>query len=688
MAERQKYTNRLIHEKSPYLLQHAHNPVDWYPWSEEAFLAAKEQDKPIFLSIGYATCHWCHVMEKESFEDPDVAKTLNDTFINIKLDREEHPEIDSLYMEFAQGMMSGSVGWPLNVILSPNLHPIFASTYLPPTSKHGMMGVMDLAQHFKDVWKGEEKEKLIQQSEKIVELYRENKDYEAEEMPTKEAIRNTAEIFFKIADPLYGGLKGAPKFPLAYQMNFLLRYSKQMRESRSLFIVEKTLEMMRKGGIYDHIGGGFSRYSVDEKWLIPHFEKMLYDNAILAFAYLESFLAEKNPNDKKVVIETLNYILKKMTSPDGGFYSAEDADSNGVEGGFYLFSYEQARDILPAEDFDLASLFYDITSSGNFHGKNVLNMKDSIEEFCEKYHFEQDELEEKLLEIRNILYLEREKREHPFKDDKILTSWNGYMIFSLSEAGKSLGIKRYLEAARKGTTFILDQMWDGEKLLHRYRDDDANFVGNLEDYAFMIKGLLSLYQTTGHLNDLKWALHFARILDENFRMPEGGYYQTDGKDPHVIVRKSQFADGAEPSGNSIHCENLLLLYQITREEGWLKEAEALFKVLNKHLGTYSPGFTYHVINLLKYYDKNAPTFIISVGEDNHLETIQNKIYQNYFPHKAVLVNRGEEELFEILPYMKEYPPIDNKTTLYLCTQNHCKVPANDLNKILDIIDKA
>lgn len=686
MAERQKYTNRLINEKSPYLLQHAHNPVDWYPWGEEAFLAAKEQDKPIFLSIGYATCHWCHVMEHESFEDPEVAQILNETFINIKLDREEHPEIDSLYMEFAQGMMSGSVGWPLNVILSPNLHPIFASTYLPPTSRHGMMGVVDLAHHFKDVWKGEEKEKLVQQAEKIVELYRENKDFEADDMPTKDSIRNTAEIFFKIVDPIYGGLKGAPKFPLAYQMNFLLRYSKLMNESRSLFVMEKTLEMMGKGGIYDHIGGGFSRYSVDEKWHIPHFEKMLYDNAIIAFAYLEAFLADQNPQDKKIVIETLNYILRTMTSAEGGFYSAEDADSDGVEGGFYLFTLDEVRRILPTEDFDLACLFYDITSTGNFHGKNVLNTKESVEEFCEKYHFDIEDLEEKLLEIRNVLFTEREKREHPFKDDKILTSWNGIMIFSLAEAGKSLGIKRYLDAARKGADFVLNTMWDGEKLLHRYRDKEAKIPGNLEDYAFIIKGLLSLYQAAGNLNDLKWAVHFAKILEASFRMPEGGFYQTDGTDPHVIVRKAQFADGAEPSGNSIHCENLLVLYQLTRDEHWLKEAESVFKVMNKHLGTYSPGFTYHVMNLLRYYDQQAPVFIISVGEDNQVEIILNKIYQRFLPHKAVIVHQGDKEIFEIMPYLSQYPPIENKTTLYLCTQNHCKVPANDIKKILDIVE--
>lgn len=688
MAERQKYTNRLIHEKSPYLLQHAHNPVDWYPWGEEAFLAAKEQDKPIFLSIGYATCHWCHVMEQESFEDPDVAKIMNETFINIKLDREEHPEIDSLYMEFAQGMMSGSVGWPLNVILSPNLHPIFASTYLPPTSRHGMMGVVDLAGHFKDVWKGEEKEKLIQQSEKIVEMYRENRDFEAEDMPTKEDIRNTADIFFKIADPVHGGLKGAPKFPLAYQMNFLLRYSKWSKESRALFIVERTLEMMRKGGIYDHVGGGFARYSVDETWLIPHFEKMLYDNAILSFAYLESFLAEHNPSDKKIVVETLNYILRSMTSPEGGFYSAEDADSNGVEGGFYLFSLEDVKKILPPEDFDLASLYYDITSSGNFHGKNVLNTKETVEEFCEKYHFDQEELEEKLLEIRNVLFDEREKRDHPFKDDKILTSWNGIMIFALAEAGKSLGIKRYIEAARKGVNFVLDKMWDGERLLHRYREGDAQFTGNLEDYAFMIKGLLSLFQITGNINDLKWALHFTEILETYFRMPEGGFFQTDGTDPHVIVRKSQFADGAEPSGNSIHCENLLVLYQITRNPHWLEEAESVFKVVHKHLGAYSPGYTYQVMNLLRFYDRQAPTFIISCGDDTEWELISNKIYQSFNPHKVVILNKGEKEILDMLPYLAEYPPQNNKTTLYLCTQNYCKEPTNDINKILDQIDRA
>ncbi len=372
MSEHPLYKNRLIHQKSPYLLQHAHNPVDWYAWEEAAFKAAKDQDKPIFLSIGYATCHWCHVMERESFENLEVAQLMNQTFINIKVDREELPEVDGLYMEFAQSMMAGAGGWPLNILLTPSLEPFFSTTYLPPYSSHGLMGLTDLIQRIGTLWGSEERNKILSQAEKIVELFSSHISPKGEEIPRQEQIAATIELLYKMADPVYGGIKGAPKFPVGYQNSLLMRYYKETQDHRALFLVDRTLDMMHRGGIYDHLGGGFSRYSVDEKWLVPHFEKMLYDNAILAQSYLEAWKLTKKPIYRRICEEILDYILRDMTHPEGGFYSAEDADSEGHEGLFYVWTYEEIIRIL-GEKGKLFCQFYDVTAQGNFEGKNILN---------------------------------------------------------------------------------------------------------------------------------------------------------------------------------------------------------------------------------------------------------------------------------------------------------------------------
>ena len=381
MPERHLYTNRLIKEKSPYLLQHAHNPVDWYAWRDEAFAAAREQDKPIFLSIGYATCHWCHVMERECFEEVEVAQLLNDTFINIKVDREELPEVDNLYMEFAQSMMAGAAGWPLNVILTPSLEPFSPAPICLHTAVRALWG--DGADHaHQRRWSGEEREQVVQEAAKIVQVFAESSHAHGEDLPEPEQVDDNAEILFKMADSIYGGMKGVPKFPIGYQYSFMLRYSALHQDSRAIFFVEKTLDMLQRGGIYDHLGGGFSRYSIDEKWLVPHFEKMLYDNALLAQSYLEAWQATKNPLYRKICLETLNYIIRDMTHPDGGFYSAEDADSEGREGYFYTWTKEEILNCLGIEEGEIFCEYYDVTDEGNFEGRNILNTPLDLEEYA------------------------------------------------------------------------------------------------------------------------------------------------------------------------------------------------------------------------------------------------------------------------------------------------------------------
>lgn len=680
-------TNRLAKEKSPYLLQHSHNPVDWYPWGEEAFTAARIQDKPIFLSIGYATCHWCHVMEKESFEDLEVAKLLNDSFINIKVDREELPEIDSLYMEFAQSMMAGAAGWPLNVVLTPDLQPFFAATYLPPHASHGLTGLVDLIDRIREVWTGEERERVHEQAEQIVNAFAENVHVQGEELPEKEMVDDAADLLFKRADPAFGGIKGAPKFPVGYQWNFLLHYASMSDDSRSLFLVERTLDMMQRGGIYDHLGGGFSRYSVDEKWLVPHFEKMLYDNALLAYSYLEAWQVTKRPLYRDICEEILNYILRDMTHRDGGFYSAEDADSEGHEGYFYTWLYDEVKMILGEEESKLFCEYYNVTPKGNFEGRNILNIPLRMEEFVTKRGLN---LEETLVLInrqKQILFKVRETRIHPFKDDKILSSWNGLMIFSMAKAGAAFGEKRYSEAALQAAQFIKNNMWQEGTLLRRWRDGEAKHKAGLEEYAFLIRGLLALYETGLGNQWLEWSMQLTKILQEQFKSEEGAFYQTDGMDQNVILRKCQFSDGAEPSGNAIHCENLLKLYQITNHEDYLNQAEDILKAVVKYIDNYSPGYCYHLLNLIRYYDQKAETAVVALNanEENRSELLQ-LFNQTYLPHLSVVWRtENDETLKRLIPFMDKQAPVNGRTTLYLCQKGVCQKPMTDLSEMVAAI---
>lgn len=689
MTERHLYTNRLIKQKSPYLLQHAHNPVDWYPWGAEAFKIAQENDKPIFLSIGYATCHWCHVMEQECFENLNVAQLMNETFINIKVDREELPEVDGLYMEFAQSMMAGSAGWPLNLILTPDLKPFFAATYLPPTSSHGLMGLTELILRIREVWEGDERENVMEQASKIVEVFSETIHYKGDLLPEKEQIEDTADLLFKMADPIYGGMKGTPKFPIGYQANFMLRYSATNKDSRSVFLVERTLDMMHRGGIYDHLGGGFSRYSVDEKWLIPHFEKMLYDNALLIDSYLEAWQLTKKPLYKEICEDIIEYILRDMTHPEGGFYSAEDADSEGHEGWFYTWPYEEVEKILGKEECGLFCEFYSITPEGNFEGRSLLNTPVRLEEFAEKHKIPVAELHERFLNQKHQLWKEREKRIHPLKDDKILSSWNGLMIHSLVQAGCAFSEKRYLNAALKAAQFIKKNLWDGEHLLRRWREGEGLFNAALDEYAFLIRALISLFEANLGTEWLIWAKKLSEIIQQQFKAKdEGAFFQTDGTDSNIILRKCQFSDGAEPSGNAVHCENLLKFYQLTADPDYLDQAEDILRAVKKYLDSYSPGYCFHIMNLNRYYDRHAPTVVIALGNQNTEETdiIRQVLYSQYIPHKTVIWRYEDDKaLFNLIPFLQKQGPIDGQTAMYICHEGVCQKPIYHHQEILEAI---
>lgn len=677
------FTNRLINEKSPYLLQHAHNPVDWFPWGDEAFKAALDQNKPVFLSIGYATCHWCHVMEKESFENKEVAQMMNEAFINIKVDREELPEVDSLYMEFAQAMMSGGAGWPLNVILTPELKPFFAATYLPPDSRLGFLGMKPLIARLKEIWEDpEERENVVLQAGKIVDIFAEHLHVQGDKLPTKQDIHGAADLLFKTADPLFGGTKGAPKFPVGYQACFLLRYAKMTSDSRALFYVEKTLSMMQRGGIFDHLGGGFSRYAIDENWLTPHFEKMLYDNAILTRAYLEAWQYTKDPFYRDVTEQILLYVSKELTHPEGGFYSAQDADSENEEGKYYTWTFDEIQQTL-GSDASLFNEFFGVTKQGNFDSRNILHTPYSIQEFASKHHLEASQLGVKLATLKQKLLDVRVKRVSPIKDDKIITAWNGLMIFALAESGRHLMNKKHLDAAEKGARFIKTNLWKNGILYRRWRDGESRFEGCLDDYAFVIHGVLSLFEADRGVEWLEFALNLTTILQNTFKAPNGAFYLTSGNDPNLLLRRTEFYDGAEPSGNAVHAENLIRLYQITGSEEYLKQAEDILRAAKQHIDLYPPGACYHLMALMRYLDEAAPSFLISLNEkEQHRDEIASALASRFIPHKVTIWQReGDEELTDFVPWSRDKKPIDGKTTLYVCQKGKCKAPITDFTNL-------
>ncbi|GAB4228200.1 MAG: thioredoxin domain-containing protein [Chlamydiales bacterium] len=687
--EEHPFTNRLIHEKSPYLLQHAHNPVNWYPWSDEAVEEARSREKPIFLSIGYATCHWCHVMERESFENSEIADLMNQAFVNIKVDREELHDIDTIYMEIAQSMMTGAAGWPLNVILTPDLKPFFSATYIPPTSKDGVTGMKELIENIQSLWNSPERATLIEQSSQLVELYRASTIPSDYEMPDHETINDAAELLFQLADPIYGGLKGSPKFPIGYHINFLLTYSARSKDSRAFYLVEKTLDMMHRGGIYDHLAGGFSRYSVDEQWHVPHFEKMLYDNAILTHSYCRAWQMTKNPFYSIVCKEIIEYVLRELTSKGGGFFSAEDSETHQCEGLYYTWSLEEIKQTIPEEDLSIFCQFFSISDKGNLDGRNVLHTPQNIDEFCQSRGLNVEEFFEKIEKYKKILLKIRDQRDHPFKDDKILSSWNGLMINAMAIAGTALGESKFLDAAVKAAIFIRENLWKDQTLLRRWREGEASFNGGLQEYAAMIRACITLFESDCGSEWLRWALEMTDKVEREFKSEEGAYYDTDGKDPKIIIRKFSFSDGAEPSANALHCENLLRLYQISADENYLYLAEDIIKNAKPYVESYPPGYIYHIINLQRYYDTKAPNLVVSLDDK---ETLKDELYQilysTYTPYRTVVWRRKQDDtLFKLIPFIREQEPHEDKTTLFICRRGICLDPLTNFDAMKKALEE-
>jgi uncharacterized protein YyaL (SSP411 family) len=695
MTSLNKKYNRLINEKSPYLLQHANNPVDWYPWSQEAFNKARRENKPIFLSIGYSTCHWCHVMAHESFEDMEVAKLLNNSFVCIKVDREERPDIDKIYMNVCQ-IITGRGGWPLTIIMTPEKKPFFAATYIPKETRYGIKGMLAIIPEIKNLWENKDSDLLNSAIEITKTLQKIYNPIEGKEL-NKEILESTYEQLFDYFDEHYGGFGNQPKFPTPHNLLFLLRYWKRSNDNYSIKIVETTLENMRHGGIYDQIGFGFHRYSTDRKWILPHFEKMLYDQALLTIAFTEAFQATKKPIFKKTVHEIIEYVSRDMTSKEGGFYSAEDADSEGKEGKFYTWDYEELKQILTSEELGIVEKYYSIKSEGNYKSEIGDNVKENIfyqsmviDEYVEFYKIDKKELLDKLENIRKKLFKKRKDRIHPEKDDKILTDWNGLMIAALSKAAQVFNDNSYVDIAEKALDFIMKNMMkNGKELLHRYRKGEVSISGYADDYAFLIFGLIELYQVTFDSKYLKKSLDLNYYLINHFwDEKNGGFYFTSDKNEKLLIRTKEIYDGAIPSANSVSMYNLIRLARITGDIDYEQKAKQIGKTFYNEITKAPSGYAQMMVGLVFAIGPSYEIVIVGNKEKSDTQRIIKTINSIYLPNKVVILKEPNSKdllIQELAPFIKDYSQINNKATVYVCKNQQCELPTTNIEKMKQLL---
>jgi uncharacterized protein YyaL (SSP411 family) len=686
--------NKLITEKSPYLLQHAYNPVNWHAWDAEAFEKAKREDKPIFLSIGYSTCHWCHVMEQESFEDEEVAKLMNDVFISIKVDREERPDIDAVYMSVCHTLTGGG-GWPLSIIMTPDKKPFFAGTYIPKEPRFNQPGMIQLTKMISEMW-DQKKDEIISSSENIVTTL-------------LEPITQTTHVDFDEAildktynqlsgkyDVGFGGFGSAPKFPEPHNLMFLLRYWKRTGDDNALSIVEHTLDYMRRGGIFDHIGFGFHRYSTDRQWLVPHFEKMLYDQALLALVYIEAFQATGNEFYKNTANEIFTYVLRDLQAPNGGFYSAEDAGSDGEEGKFYVWTFDKLNSILGKEDFDFVAKIFNIERSGNFNepysrkiiGANILHRIKSKSKLLKELDLTEVEFDKKLEKIRSKLFSYRQKRNHPHKDDKVLTDWNGLLIAALAKGAQAFSEEQYYIAAKRAADFILSELRaPNSGLLHRYRDGESAINGFINDYIFLIWGLIELYEANFESKYLETALELTDIIINKFwDNTNGGFFLTSKDHEELIIRKKENFDGAIPSGNSVAFLNLIRLSRLAKKPDLEKKAKLIIKSVSGNLKQVPSAFT----QLLLGFDYAlGPSYEVLIEGDLKAKETQEMIKAlrtHFIPNKVVLLNvKGSQQTKEMLfnlPDPTKELSLSKKTKAYVCVNYSCQKPTTNINEML------
>lgn len=660
--------NKLVYEKSPYLLQHAHNPVNWYPWGEEAFQKAKEENKPVFLSIGYSTCHWCHVMEKESFEDEETAEILNANYVSIKVDREERPDIDMVYMEVCQ-RLTGQGGWPLTIIMTAEQKPFFAGTYFPKRAKYNMAGLNEILDGIAKTWKENGKE-IIQMSDKVMSLlHHRSTERNGEEGPDKHLLKAAVEIFENNYDNKFGGFGQAPKFPTPHNLLFLMRYAQLEEDDKAADMAYHTLIRMYRGGIFDHIGGGFARYSTDERWLVPHFEKMLYDNALLSYAYLEAYQMTKRELFREVAEKTLNYVLGELTDSGGGFYCGQDADSEGVEGKYYTFSEKEIREVLGEENGVLFNEWFQIEEGiPNLLGNEECEMPNpKVEGFCRE-----------LAEYRK-------ERTKLHRDDKILTSWNGLMIAAFAKGYQVLGEIKYLNAAKKAQAFLEENLTDRDgRLKVRFRENDVTGTGTLDDYAFTAFGLLELYRATFEVKYLERLVETAQLMVRLFWDKEAGglyFYASDAE--KLITRPKEVYDGAMPSGNAVAGYIFVQLEHLTGETVWAERNRRQLKFLAGQIKDYPAGYSFSLLAILE--ELYAYRDLVCVAADlKEMEPLQERLREKWRGNLAIVAKTPEnrERIDRIAPFTTDYPMVEEGILYYMCQDGACMPPTDNLEEIL------
>ncbi len=644
-------SNRLNNEKSPYLLQHKDNPVDWYPWCNEAFEKAAKEEKPVFLSIGYSSCHWCHVFAHESFEDNEIADILNKYFISVKVDREERPDIDSVYMSVCQAF-TGSGGWPTSIFMTPDKKPFFAGTYFPKTSRGVMIGFKELLLSIHDKWE-KDRNLLLKQSNDIVEHLKEETFFT--ENADKSLIEDAIKHFSVLYDEKDGGFGKAPKFPTPHNIIFLLSYYERYKNPHCLFMAEHTLMQMFRGGIFDHIGYGFCRYSTDKKFLVPHFEKMLYDNALLIMAYCKAYDVTKKRIYLEIAEKTAEYISREMTSPNGGFYSAQDADSEGEEGKYYLFSPDEIIKLLGKEQGELFNRHFDISSRGNFEGKNIPNLLNN--------RSAESSFKDSLPTLRHY----RKDRYPLHLDDKILTVWNSLMIAALSELYLHSRDKNHLDAAKKADEFINKNLREKDKLFVSFRDGKRGVPGFIDDYAAYIFAQLHLYKATSDFKYIESAKLFCDKAVNDFADKSGGFYLYGEDGEKLILRPKETYDGAIPSGNSIMAYNLVRLSVLTSDDKFTELAESQLNFIASDASKYPAGYAMYLTALLEYYEPPMKITVVSDGETASTDL------SDALPKQAIIIHLSEPT--------KEYPLKNGKTTYYVCKKHSCMPPVNDLSEL-------
>lgn len=683
-----KYTNRLFLESSPYLIQHAHNPVNWYPWGDEAFETAKKMNRPVLLSIGYSTCHWCHVMEEESYEDEEIAQYLNENYIVIKVDREERPDIDSIYMSAVQAT-TGRGGWPLNVWLTPDKNPFYGGTYFPARDgdRGARVGFLTLVMKLKEVYdtQYDQVEKSSQQLTQIIQKMLGPKT--GDRLPGDGLIQQVMAHYKNSFDADYGGISGAPKFPSSLPVRLLFRYYRRTGDEKILRMAKITLEKMAAGGIYDHVGGGFHRYSTDRQWLVPHFEKMLYDNALLIMAYLEGYQVTGDEAFKRIAKEILRYVKRDMTSLQGAFYSATDADSptpegHREEGYFFTWTPEELDNVLGKDRSEVVQAYYAVRPAGNFEGRNILHTPKTAAKVAKSLKISATQLRTVIEESKELLYQQRHHRKSPLRDEKVLTAWNGLMISAHARAGLILGESIYTNRAVKAANFILENLYTQSRLYRSYKDNRAKQMAFLSDYAFFIAALIDLYEATYDIIWLKKAIELDGILEKYYEdRQNGGFFMTSSDHEALIVRQKPGYDGAEPSGNSVAVLNLLRLGEFTFKDDYRKRAQ---KALTSFLGssTTNPLALSEMLMAVDFF-LDSPKEIIIVtpkGKPTELEAFLQAFRKQFVPNRILIVVTEGKDLkshAKVIPLIQEKYALNGKTTAYVCEKAYCKLPAQD-----------